>query len=240
MSHSSRSFRVRTGFAPFVSALAGLAALLSACGSVSTGPGQTESATQGGGAVTRVEIDADAGTVELRPGSAGSSQVQRTLRWSGDRRPEYSQTTSGDTLKITARCPDGSGRCETDLVVTVPASTAARATVSAGQISVDGLTGAQDLTLTTGRISGTALGGQPVTARTTTGQVALAFAAPPRSVDAEATTGDVKVQVPDGAPYQVDTQVQTGNRRVEVQNTPGAPNRISARSTTGQVAVTHG
>ncbi|MBW0103920.1 DUF4097 family beta strand repeat-containing protein [Pseudonocardia sp. KRD291] len=213
-------------------------AALAGCGSPQ--PAQTESATEGIGAVSRVEIQADTGSVSVRPGPDGSAQVQRTLRWSGETKPEYTQSVSGDTLTITARCPDGDDRCTTDLVVTVPAATSTRTGVTTGDVAVDDLTGAQDLTATTGRVTGTGLGASPVTARATTGQVSLRFAAAPPTVDAEASTGNVDVRVPVGPVYQVQAQVQTGNSRVEVADTPGADHRISARSTTGNVSVTNG
>lgn len=219
--------------------LVAVTAVLAGCGSPD--PAQTESVTEGAGAVDRVEIEADAGSVSLRPGPDGSAQVQRTLRWSGEQKPEFTQSVSGNTLTITARCPEGDDRCSTDLVVTVPAATATRTAVTTGDIAVDDLTGAQDLTTTTGRINGTGLGASPVTARATTGQVSLRFpAAPPPSVEVEATVGNVDVRVPVGPVYQVQAQVQTGNSRVDVADTPGADHRISARSTTGNVSVTHG
>lgn len=216
-----------------------LAGALAGCGS-SEDPTLTESATEGGGPVSRVEIEADTGSVELRRGADGASQVQRTLRWSGDRKPVYTQNRTGNTLTITARCPDGDGECGTDLVVTVPAAASSRTDVTTGSVTVDGLTGAQDLTATTGPVRGTGLGAAPVTARTTTGSVALGFAAAPSAVEAEATTGDVDIEVPVGPVYQVQARVQTGQSRVEVADTPGAEHRISARSTTGSVSVTNG
>ncbi|MDN5919216.1 MAG: DUF4097 domain-containing protein [Pseudonocardia sp.] len=247
MSHRQRSLRFL--FSRPVPASArgrfGAAAVLVAATTVLAGCGsadreQTESATEGFGAVDRVEIEAEAGSVDLRPGPDGSAQVQRTLRWSGEAKPEFTQSVSGNTLTITARCPDDDERCTTDLVVTVPAATSTRTDVTAGDIDVDDLTGAQDLTATAGRISGTGLGAAPVTARATTGQVSLRFAAAPPTVDAEASTGNVDVRVPAGPAYQVQAQVQTGNSRVEVADTPGAEHRISARSTTGNVSVTNG
>lgn len=218
--------------------LAAAVALLAGCGSPPQA--QTESATETVGAVDRVVIDADAGSVSLRPGPEGSAQVQRTLRWRGEQKPEFTQTVTGTTLTVTARCPDEDDRCSTDLVVTVPPATSSRTSVTAGDIAVDDLTGAQDLTATTGRVGGRGLGAVPVTARTTTGQVSLRFAAPPPTVDAEATTGNVDVRVPVGPVYAVAAQARTGTSRVEVADTPGAQNRISARSTTGNVSVTHG
>ena len=53
--------------------------VLAGCGSPPPSP-QSESATDRLGAVSRVEIDADVGSVSLRPGPEGSAQVQRTLR----------------------------------------------------------------------------------------------------------------------------------------------------------------
>lgn len=242
MSHAPRSarfLRSRPGrLLPVPLVLTGLAALLAGCGSGAEQ--QTETGTHTAGPVARVEVEADAGSVDLRRGPDGSSQVQRTLRWSGDEKPEYSQQTVGDTLRITARCPDGADRCRTDLVVTVPAAASSRVSVTTGDVTVAALTGRQELEATTGLVRGSGLGAAPVSARTTTGQVSLGFTAAPESVEAEATTGDVEVRVPVGPVYQVRAEVRNGLSDVEVADTPGAEHRITARSTTGNVSVTHG
>lgn len=239
MSHPLCSLRFPSARPAVPALLVAALAVLAGCGSPPPSP-QSESATDRLGAVSRVEIDADVGSVSLRPGPEGSAQVQRTLRWSGDRKPVFTQSMSGTTLTITARCPDGDDRCSTDLVVTVPPAASARTSVTSGDIAVDDLTGVLDLTTATGRITGGGLGAAPVTARARTGQVALRFVAAPLTVEAEATTGNVDVRVPVGPVYAVAAQVQTGNSRVEVADTPGAEHRISARSATGNVSVTHG
>ncbi|MGD9990463.1 DUF4097 family beta strand repeat-containing protein [Pseudonocardia sp.] len=188
-------------------------------------------------AITRVEVESDAGTLDVRAGADGSATVDRTLRWSGDRKPVVTETVEGTTLTINASCPGrGSDRCEAGLVVTVPAAAAVRARLQAGDVTVTGLAGDQDLSSRAGGVRGERLGATQVTAQTSAGEVDLVFAAAPRTVDARSSAGSVSVRVP-GGPYAVTAETSVGEAEVTVPTDPGAPSRITARSSAGEVTV---
>ncbi|MBN9111335.1 MAG: hypothetical protein J0I34_21435 [Pseudonocardia sp.] len=188
-------------------------------------------------AISRVEVDSDAGTLEVRAGADGSATVDRTLRWTGDRKPVVTETVEGTTLKLSVSCPGrGSDRCEAGLVVTVPAAAAVRARLQAGDVAVSGLSGDQDLSSQAGGVRGEKLGAAEVAAETSAGGVDLAFATAPRTVDARSSAGSVSVKVP-GGPYAVTAESSVGGAEVTVPTDPGAPSRITARSSAGEVTV---
>lgn len=212
---------------------------LAGCGGA-PGPEQRESGTDGvDGAVSRVEIEVDAGDVRLVAGP--SSSVTRELRWTGSAKPVVEQRLDGDVLRVTARCSRGVGdRCEADLTVTVPSAAAARTQVGAGDVTVEGLTGVLDLDTAAGDVRGTGIGPAEVRARSAGGDVELAVATAAPSVTAATTAGDVVVRVPAGPSYSVAARTTAGDVRVDVADTPGAAHRVDAASTAGDVTVTQG
>lgn len=224
-----------------VATLAAAGLLLAGCGALPLpGAEETERGSDTFGAVTRVEVEARAGTIQVRPGADGSSRVDRFLRWSGDAKPQVTQEVRGDVLRVVATCADDGDDCNTELVVTVPAATAVTADLGAGNVAVTGLSGEQDLSSGAGNVAGVDLGAAPVTARTPAGNVDLGFAAAPPTVDAESSAGNVTVRVPVGPVYEVDARSSAGTTRVEVPDTPGADHRITATSSAGNVSVVPG
>lgn len=214
-----------------------------ASSSTAAGGAQQETASQRHDvAVDRVEVDSDAGALQVRAGADGSATVDRTLRWTGGGKPQVTETVEGTVLRITARCPDnGSGstdRCEAAFVVTVPKAAAVTADLRAGGITVSGLSGDQTLTTKAGGVRGDDLSAAQVGARSAAGSVDLAFASPPRSVDARSSAGSVTVRVP-GGPYAVDATTSVGHPQVDVPTDASAAARITASSTAGDVTVTH-
>lgn len=221
------------------------AAALAGCGNVqltnagggSSGPPQETATQRHDVAVTRVEVESDAGTLQVKAGADGSATVDRELRWTGDRKPVVTETVEGTTLRITARCPgSGSDRCEAGFVVTVPAAAAVEAQLQAGNVEVTGLSGQQDLSSQAGGVKGSGLGAAVVKAETSAGGVDLVFASAPREVDARSSAGSVSVRVP-GGPYAVTADTSVGSAEVTVPTDPAAPARITARSSAGGVTV---
>lgn len=233
----------RTRVPATVATLAVAGLLLAGCGSLSLpggGADQSERGSDAFGAVTRVDVEARSGTIQVRAGADGSARVDRFLTWSGDAKPQLTQEVRDDVLRVVATCPDGNRECNTELILTVPAATAVKADVGAGNVAVTGLSGEQDLSSGAGNVAGTDLGAAPVKATTPAGNVDLGFAAAPPTVDAQSSAGNVTVRVPTGPVYQVDAQSSAGNARVEVPDTPGADHTITARSSAGNVSVVPG
>jgi hypothetical protein len=220
-----------------VTTLAAAGLLLAGCGGVAAGREQQEAVNEPvDGAVTRVEVDSDAGALRLVAGEKAS--VEQDLRWTGEARPQVEQKVDGGVLRVTVRCPDqGGDRCQAGLVVTAPAASSALADVRAGGIEVQGLTGALDLTSSAGEVSATGAGPGDVRARSSAGAVELTFAAAAADVTAESSAGGVEIRVPVGPAYEVTAETSAGSTEVGVPDQPGADHRITAKSSAGGVSV---
>lgn len=198
---------------------------------------RTETTTRVHEGVARLVVDIDAGDVSLRAGDGGFAAVTSAVRWTGTR-PEVTQTVDGNTLTVTARCPDRTGveRCEVDLTVDLPPSAPSDLQVGAGDITGTDVTGEHVWNSSAGDVTAVELGAAAVRARSGAGDVDLAFAAVPLSVDAETVAGEVLVTVPDDAGYAVDARSGAGETVVEVPTDPGGAS-IAAFSSAGDVTV---
>jgi DUF4097 and DUF4098 domain-containing protein YvlB len=146
--------------------------------------------------------------------------------------------------------------CRTDYVITVPKdltvsvdNTSGTVKVSdvaevgklkttSGNIEVHGGGGEMTLDATSGDIEATALTATKVHAKTTSGEVELTFAAAPSEVQAQGTSGDVTVLVPEGSEtYKVDTDTSSGDEHTELRTDPAATRTITAKTSSGDVAV---
>lgn len=207
--------------------------------------------------ITALDVRVDAGTLTVATGPASTATVQAALTWDGEK-PTVTQQWTGTQLSVVTGCP-GSGRCEVDLTITVPAGTAVTSTTETGDASLTGLTGPVSVRTETGEIRLSQLGGQvtadaevgsvtgdaltsgAVTATTETGDITLGFAADPQTVVARASTGDVTVTVPRSSTgYQITADTDSGDRRVSATQDRSAGRTIEAHTGTGDVTVSAG
>jgi len=203
----------------------------------SDGDRTTETSTETHPAVTQLVVDSDAGNIEVLPGSDDESEVISVLHWSGDARPEVTQTVEGDTLRITSRCPRLNGeQCSTDFTVKLPAAAAVEAAVAAGGVKVSDLRGTQRLTSSAGSVSATGLRAADVRVEAKAGSIDLEFADAPQTVDAQSKAGNVRIALPSG-PYRVDADTTAGRVKVGVDQDQGADRRITARTVAGSVTI---
>ncbi|MGH3568430.1 MAG: DUF4097 family beta strand repeat-containing protein [Pseudonocardia sp.] len=209
----------------------------SAASTSSEGDRTTETSTETYPAVSRLAVDSDAGNIEILPGSDDASEVTSVLRWSGDARPEVTQTVEGDTLRVTSRCPRLNGeQCSTDFTVTLPATAAVEASVAAGGVEVRDLRGTQRLSSAAGSVSATGLRATDVRVEAKAGSIDLEFADAPQTVDAQSKAGNVRIALPSG-PYRIDAGTVAGRVKVGVDQDPGADRRITARTVAGSVTI---
>jgi hypothetical protein len=216
-----------------------------------------ESSTTYHHAIDRVELDLDVGDVTLVPGPAATVEVSRVLRWTSTR-PAYSEDWTGDTLRITSRCPAGQD-CSTDDVVQVPTAVAVVSRIGSGDLSVTDVTGPMDLRTGTGavavdgaraglrvrggRVDVTAgsLGSTRVRVEVATGDISLDFARAPRAASATAHTGDIAITAPPvGAGYRVRATTGTGDRDVSVATAPAARRTLTATTGAGDIRIAPG
>lgn len=211
--------------------------------------------------ISLLVVKSDSGNIAVSAGDAGKVTVTQNAKWA-DQRPNVTQQWTGDTLTITATCPD-KNNCQVEFAVTLPATAAVQTQVRSGDISVAGLAGSLDLSSTTGEftvadvsgplriaggsgdVKGSGLRSTDVTAQHETGTIDLGFVVAPRS--AAATTrdsGDVTITVPaltDGhGGYNVQATTGNGDRKVGVTQDSNGAYSVNASTADGDVTVNYG
>jgi hypothetical protein len=185
-----------------------------------------------------VDLHVSAESVEVREGTGDLARLDRSITWSM-RTPTMVQRQVGDRLEITSHCPFSMGRgCWGHVLLVVPPGTEVHARSSAGSVRATGLTGVVELSSSAGSVAATGLGSTDVTASSSAGSTHLAFALPPRRVDASSSAGSVEVVVPRGtAAYLVDAGSSAGSSNVAVRTDPTSDRTIRAHSSAGSVQV---
>jgi hypothetical protein len=209
-------------------------------------------------AVGRVELDLAAGHVALSAGEAGQVSVQRRLHWRADK-PTIREEWHGDTLRLTALCPDEDD-CSADYTVRVPAGVPVQAVTGAGDVAVRDLTGevrvdteAGKVTVdnatgkvwvrsTAGDITATGLRGD-ADVETESGHLELRYVAVPASVRGSTGAGNVWVSVPPGIGaatedgYRVAAETADGKRDVTVREDSASSHVIAVDTASGDVTI---
>ncbi|MFI2712836.1 DUF4097 family beta strand repeat-containing protein [Micromonospora sp. NPDC018662] len=218
--------------------------------------------------VTRITVDGDgSGDVVVRAtGPADQVQIKRVVRYQGGE-PNSRYEIRGDELVLPTDCGQ---RCSISWEVTAPAGVAVRGGTGSGNVDLSEV-GAVEFTLSSGDLTVSGASGE-VRASTTSGNIRLAEAAGPvrlrassgdiearrlaSAVDAEATSGNLVVELDQPAPvrlhatsgnvdlavpagrYRVRADAKSGDTDVRVSNDPGASLLLDVTATSGNVTVT--
>lgn len=187
----------------------------------------------------RLAIHTD-GAIEITTGSGSDVQITEKVRHSIGR-PTIAETSTDDGVLLTGDCAWYSSTCQVSFQVTVPAGLSIEATTSAGDITVHGATGRVQLSTSAGDVAATGLRSESVSARSSAGDVELAFDAPPTSVTVRSSAGDVDVDVPpaDGG-YRVKVSTSAGDQHVDVPVDPRSSRVVDATTSAGDVVVRSG
>ncbi|CAM5578067.1 hypothetical protein SAVIM338S_04972 [Streptomyces avidinii] len=203
-------------------------------------------------AVTRIDVsDARSGDIEVTPGAGPGVTVHRTVRYRGGAAPVPAHQVSGGVLSLTNG--DCSRRCSIDYRLEVPASATVRLESSSGDIRVTGVAAAEVKTssgsvgadriagplkvrTSSGTVTAVNLAGPSAEARSSSGDVRLAFTKAPDSVAVETSSGDARLKVP-SAPYGIETSTSSGDRDITLPADPSAAARLSARTTSGDIRI---
>lgn len=159
--------------------------------------------------VDALVIDGESGDVTVRGTDADVATVTRTLRWTGEDRPESTIDETGGTLELRGGCPPLALFCSVDWEVELPraavmdldigagdvdlfdTSGEIRATIGSGDARLDGLGGILDVHTGSGDLTLSALSNDAVVA-TSSGDIAgdgLSCA----TLDASTSSGDVRL-----------------------------------------------
>lgn len=208
--------------------------------------------------IDRVEIDVSSGRVEIVGSPSGETRLDFSVKSGWSRDGGIDHAVVGRTLQVTGGCDSGIFLgiwCESDVTITVPASAVVTADASAGTLVVDGLAGetslesdAGSITVTdqrgaltahsdAGEVLVTGLDAEVAKVTSSAGSVSVAAVSAPLSLDAESSAGSVRVSVPSGISYDVETDSAVGREVVSVDTVSGAPHEIRAFSSAGSVEV---
>jgi len=210
--------------------------------------------------ISRIELNLSAGDLALSSGAPGEVTVQRKLRWTSSE-PQVTQDWDGDTLRITAVCPNAQRDCTANYTVQIPAEVTVQAHTAAGAVTVrdvtgdlnliddagrtelDNVTGALQVRSAAGDIIGHRLGSRHVKLSSSAGLVSVGFGSVPDSVTATSAAGQVRIMLPrtgtgiDG--YQVQADTDAGRRIVSVAEDSAGRHSIVAHSDAGDVSVSY-
>jgi hypothetical protein len=216
--------------------------------------------------VTEIAIDGGSGDVMVTTSAVTETSIKRAIEHSSDPGPSYRMvgtvlhidTRCGHTCSVSYEIQAPAGVAVTGALhsgnLGLTGIGAADVTLTSGDIEVRGATGAVKARSTSGNITVTDtkggvtlqatsgdvhainIGGGPVSARTTSGNVDVRLTVP-TGVTAQATSGDVNVIVPPGA-YQVHTRTGSGDANVAgITNDAAAKNVLDLRAGSGDVTI---
>ena len=205
--------------------------------------------------VTRVELGDVPGKLQIE----GSDEVRNRLTQmitSGVTTPDVSWRVEGSTLFYDGNCRWFDSRCGIDVGLRTARNARIAASISGGDVEVQGMTGQLDLRSDSGEVhvddstgdmnlassggdvQGRRLGAERVTAESSGGDVRLEFSGVPREVVADSSAGDVEIVLPPGpAAYRVDTTSSAGDTNVGVRTDPNSNRSIRVSSSAGNVTV---
>ena len=208
------------------------------------------------GPIRSVEVDVEAGRVEVRAAPANEAKVDLTRRYVLGA-PEVRETFVDGVLRLEADCRTFIRvGCEVDYRLDLPAAVpvkirTARATVAVadmvGMVEVDTEAGGVRLsrtrgplrvTTSAGNIDGTDLVAGVLDATTHAGRIRLSMAEPSSRVDLRTGAGNIDLALPraDGG-YRVTTDAGAGKVEVSVANDPGAVRAVTARTGAGNITI---
>lgn len=204
---------------------------------------QTSDTVQGYDGVRSLRVELGDGRLTVRRGGP-AVRVRRHLTWSWFP-PRATEQRDGPALTLGASCSapvsDRSDvvvavNCTVDYEIEAPPELALTAT-STGDIEVDGLTGAVDLTCTDGAVVVTGARG-PVAAHTGSGDLDVTFAGPPASAELTTGSGDIRLLVPPRAGYRI--SVSARRTAIAVPSAPEGAHHVTARTASGAVSIGYG
>ncbi|MDO8211572.1 DUF4097 family beta strand repeat-containing protein [Conexibacter sp. CPCC 206217] len=210
------------------------------------------------GGVEQLKIAGGSGDIEVVAEDRDDVQVTAHREWSLAE-PRVEQSFDGGTLKLSGSCgfwgafgPDG---CETDFVLHVPRDLPLEVHGSSGDVTGRGLAGDTVLSTSSGdveaidvsgplRMSASSgdvdvegYSGSDVRANASSGDVTVRTRVVPDNVAVDVSSGDVTIAVPGNVAYRVQSDTDSGDSEVEVDQSLDSPHTIDARASSGDVRV---
>ena len=208
------------------------------------------------GPIRQVEVDVEAGEVEIVAHQANEARVERTREYIWGE-PEVRETFVDGVLRLEASCRRFVAvGCKVDYRVELPVATAVRIRTKAGSVAVremggtiDARTAAGTIRLdrtrgpvqantSAGNIEGTDIVAQFVDATTDAGRIRLSLSEPSQRMGLETDAGGIDLALPP-APggYRVTTDTGAGKVEVTVAQDPSAARAINAKTGAGNIRI---
>jgi hypothetical protein len=180
-------------------------------------------------------------SISGEPGNAASAkQVTLTgqVHWVPGHRAAVAigPRQSGHVLRLGYRCAAGSP-CTGHLRLTLPERTALVLDQPSGHVVMYRLAGRLRINARSVDISASALRSPVLTAAITSGHLSAAFLSPPRQLGVTLLSAQATVLLPRGAVYRVSQQISGGYLAAGVAQSPTASRTITARITSGELAL---
>lgn len=221
-------------------------------------PVEDRTVTAQPGPIRSVEVDLEAGRVEIVPGVGNEARIDRTREYLLGA-PEVRETLVDGVLRIEAACEAlMTLGCRVNYRLEVPAAVPVRIrtdrgsveiTDMAGMVEVETGAGDVDLTRTKGPVRATTSAGDVdgddlvagfLDARTDAGHIRLSLAEPSARVDLRTDAGNIDLALPAaGGGYRVTTETGAGEVDVSVENLPGANRSVTATTGGGNIRIHH-
>lgn len=228
----------------FITAAAVIActAALSACDSQTF---EVDHQTKASTGITEVIVDIDIGAVVVKGTKETQASAHVEALWTDrETKPAVDFREEGSKLYVSANC-NGIVPCRADIELSMPAGAILRAdgeeaditaeglkgkifaTTATGDIALDNVSGALDLTVRDGTIIGTDLLSTSAIASTEKGKIDLVFLAPLWNVDASTVRGDIKLTMPK-LDYMVSAETGSGTVDIRVPQSSTSTRIVSA------------
>jgi hypothetical protein len=226
------------------------ALVASACnGVIDAGPTETVSDTlEFTDSIDTLRINNPAGEVDIEGTNGDTATVDRTIRYTGDDRPDTTAEVSGGTLTLDIDC-GLRGRCEVDYVIKLPSRVDLDANLASagidvqtiiGEVHIDTASGSVRLTDVTGDVDVNGASGS-IRLSGVDGDLNLNCASGSVDgsglsadvVEVDVASGSVELAFEDGVDRMV-INAASGSVTVEV---PGGPYRVETDSSSGDVDV---
>jgi Putative adhesin len=186
----------------------------------------------------KVVVASDAGNIEVVATATKRVIVRQKTHWVTGK-PTSERTVSAGVLRLADGCKRGwrMFRCDTSYRIEVPRGLGVDAHTDAGDVLVRGVGGPLAMASDAGDVDATDLTGTLVKANSDAGDVHLAFAIAPSSIDAQTDAGDVDIELPRGE-YALNTDTDAGDTSVSgIVRYDRSAHAVKARSAAGDVTV---
>lgn len=208
------------------------------------------------GPVRGVDVEIDAGRVDVVAGPGVDAKVERTRHYLRGA-PSLTESFVDGVVRVRGDCPRFVAlACGVDIRVEVPAITPVRVQAGRGTVTVQGMTGAVDVgtsggdvhltglagtvkaTTSAGSIDGADLNPTTLDAVTSAGDIRVSLTQPPGRIDLRTGAGGVDLALPE-APggYRVMTNTRSGRVAVSVAQDPSSGRAVTARTGSGRITV---